>query len=494
MKITLISPYPDIASLGIRIFSSLLKKEGFNTQVIFLPNIAAEESKESQFVCQYDQAVVEELIQICSDSHLVGISLMTNYFDGAVQITNSIKENLKKIPVIWGGIHPTIRPEECLNYADIVCVGEGEYALLELARKVSEGESYHEIRNLWLKKNGSIVRNPLRPLFQDLDSLPFPDYDLKSHYILEKDRIHSLDESLLQKALTRSSISRYMNMVAYQTISTRGCPHKCTYCCNNTLKYLYEGQRFVRRRSVINIIDELLQVKKRFSFIEAFWFSDDSFFATNDDAIKRFSQIYKDKIGLPFFCLGSPTTINEKKVEYLVDAGLHCIQMGIQTGSRRVYEEIYNRRMSNQQVLNSARIINKHKSRLLPPLYDFILDCDYETESDMLATLRLILKLPRPYRLQLFSLVLYPGTKLYNRAKKDGIIYDDKWQIYRKRYHLRRQTYINLVFSLARNNFPKFILRLLINERIVKFLNKKSLDKIYGIIFCFSGFLKNCLP
>lgn len=493
MRITLISPYPDIASLGIRIMSSLLKQEGFTTNLIFLPNIAAEKSRKPQFVYLYDQSVMEELIEICGDSHLVGISLMTNYFEGAAQITKALKRNLRA-PVIWGGIHATIRPEECLAYADIVCLGEGEHAVLELAQKLNKGESYYHINNLWFKKDGHIIKNPLRPLIQDLDSLPFPDYDLESHYILEQSRIHPLDESLLKKALARGSISRYMNMVAYQTMATRGCPHKCTYCCNDTLRNLYPGQNYVRRRSAGNIIDELAQVKEKSSFIQAFWFSDDSFFATNDEEIKRFSQLYKDKIGFPFFCLGSPTTINERKMDYLIEAGLRCIQMGIQTGSRRVCEEIYQRRISNEQVINAARIINRYRKKLLPPLYDFILDNHYETEEDVLATLNLLVKLPRPYSLQLFSLVLYPGTQLYNQARRDGVIYDDTAQIYRKRYHLRQRTYLNLVFSLARNNVPKFMLRLLINGRVVKVFNQKPLDKVYGFVFYSIRLLKKCFP
>lgn len=489
MKITLISPYPDIASLGVRIISSLLKHGGFATQLIFLPNIAAEKSRKSQFVYLYDQTVVEELIEICSDSHLVGITLMTNYFEGAVQITKALKENLK-IPIIWGGIHSTIRPEECLDYADIVCVGEGEYALLELAYKLNKKESYFHIKNLWLKKDGHIIKNPLRPLIQDLDSLPFPDYDLGSHYILEENGIHPMDESLLQRALARGSISRYMNLVAYQTMATRGCPHKCTYCCNNTLRKLYYGQRYVRRRSAENVINELLQVKERFPFIEAFWFSDDSFFATSDEEIKRFSQFYKEKVGLPFFCLCSPATINEKKMAYLVEAGLHCIQMGIQTGSRRVCEEIYHRQISNRQVINAARIINKYQGKILHPLYDFILENDYETEEDVLETLKLLLKLPYPYCLQLFSLVLYPGTELYNRAKEDGIIYDERKQIYRKRYHWRQGSYLSLMFTLMRHHFPKPLMQFLINEKVLGILNKRSLNKVYMLIFYLGRWLR----
>lgn len=483
MKVTLISPYSDITSLGIRIISSLLRREGFSTQIVFLSNRAADQSEESDFIYRYNKFVLEQVINICSDSHIVGISLMTNYFERGIQITKALKENLR-MPVIWGGIHPTIRPEESLIYADMVCVGEGEYAILELAEKMERGKSYHNIQNLWFKYNGNIIKNPPRPLIQDLDSLPFPDFDIKTHHILEEDKLLPMDQSLLRNALSRCVTSSHMNLITYQTMATRGCPHSCSFCCNSNLKNMYSGQRYVRRRSIDNIIKELLYVKEHFDFIQAVWFSDDSFFAASNEEIKEFSQIYKRKINLPFFCLGSPSTINEAKIEYLVEAGLRCIQMGIQTGSKRISKEVYNRNVSNEKVINTAQIINKYKSKIMPPLYDFILESNYETEDDILETLKLILKLPRPYHLQLFTLIFYPGTELYVRAKRDGIIYDEQEQIYRKRYRLRQNTYLNLIFSLVRyNNIPKFILRLLINKRVVNILNKKSLDRIYKFVF-----------
>ena len=492
MKISLISPYPDITSLGIRIISSLLKREGFETQLIFLPNITAEMRKGGEFRYLYAHNVLRGVVELCVDSDLIGISVMTNYFEGAVQLTKAIKANLG-INVIWGGIHPTIRPGECLKYADVVCLGEGEYALLEMANRLRNGEDYSRTQNLWCKRHGHIVKNSLRPLIQDLDSLPFPDYDLDSHYILAENAIRPMDEALLQRALARGSISRYMGMAAYQTMTSRGCPHRCSYCCNDTLKGLYQGEKFVRRRSVDNIIAEMLQVKKRLPFVKAFWISDDSFFATTDSEIRKFSEAYKKKIGLPFFCLGSPTTINEKKVEYLIDAGLRCIQMGIQTGSKRICKEIYHRGFSNEQVLRIAKTLNRYKKKILPPLYDFILDNDYEKECDILETLNLILNLPRPYRLQLFSLVLYPGTELYAKAKRDGLIYDDRSQIYRKRYHLGKKTYLNLILSLTRRNFPISLIRALANERMVKIFSRSSFDKIFCFAFDFSRRLKKAV-
>lgn len=489
LKITLISLYPDIASIGLRILSSVLKQNDFDVQMVFLPNIAAETNSNSRFVYQYKQETIAELIETCADSSLVGIGVMTNYFQGAVQITDALKKNLS-MPVIWGGIHPTIRPEESLDHADIVCIGEGEDALLELVQAMKEKKNECSIKNLWFKKDGRIIKNPVRPLIQDLDSLPFCDYDLNCQ-ILEDKKILPMDASRLEKALARTGISEYLGLTAYQTMASRGCPHNCTYCCNSTLRRIYGHQKYVRRRSVEHLMDELITIKSRFPFIQAVWLSDDSFFATTDDEIKQFSLTYKEKVGLPFYCLGSPTTINENKIKYLVDAGMVCIQMGIQTGSLRVCKEIYHRRISNKQVLKAARIINTHNARMLPPFYDFILDNPYETQEDILATLDLILRLPKPYKLQLFSLVLYPGTQLYEKAKTDGYVTDDKDQIYQKMYKFHQTNYLNFIFSLLNNNFPKSILRILIQRHLVTIFNRKSMEKVFGLVLSLGKRLKS---
>ena len=155
MKITLISPYPDITAFGIRTISAYLKNHGHKTQLIFLPDPFGDNLAFG--VKRYNESVLDALIPLCKDSNLIGISLMTNFYEGAVQITKKLKSGLKA-PVIWGGIHPTIRPEESLEYADIVCVGDGEDAVLELVVKMGKGESYHDVKNLWFKCNEKVVK------------------------------------------------------------------------------------------------------------------------------------------------------------------------------------------------------------------------------------------------------------------------------------------------------------------------------------------------
>lgn len=481
MKITLISPYPDITAFGIRTISAYLKEHGHTTQLIFLPDPYGDNlvfGKE-----RYPDSVLSDLIPLCSDSSLIGITLMTNFYEGAVQITKKLKSKLKA-PVIWGGIHPTIRPEESLDHADIVCVGDGEDALLELAARINKKEDYLNVRNLWLKRDGRIYRNPPRNLPHSLDVYPKPDYSLDDSHIFFDGKIRKMDYELMKTCLEKGTVSGYLNKIGYQTMTGRGCPHKCTYCINDTLKGMYDNENYLRWRSTNHVIDELLWVKKNLPYVGFVWISDDAFFARNKKALEEFCREYKEKIALPFSCLASPMTISEEKMEMLVDAGLIYLQMGVESGSKKIQELFNRRQMDNERLKKAFGIINKYKERMFPPSYDFILDVPYETDQDKIESLKLIADMPKPFHLQPFSLVLYPGTKLYEQAKKDGLIADERKQIYEKSYTMRSQTYLNLLITLSKNGkFPSRLLKFLVTPPAVNILNSKPMKPAFKYLY-----------
>ena len=170
---------------------------------------------------------------------------------------------------------------------------------------------------------------------------------------------------------------------------------------------MYEGQKYLRKRSPQHVVEEIERIVKEYDFIEGVQISDDSFFVLTSEEMETFSKLYKEKIGLPFRCLGSPSTITEEKLSFLVDAGMYEIQMGIETACERT-KKIYRRSTPNEIVLRAAQSINKFKGRVTA-IYDFILDNPYETNEDIVETLEFILKIPRPFHLQLFSLIFFPA-------------------------------------------------------------------------------------
>jgi anaerobic magnesium-protoporphyrin IX monomethyl ester cyclase len=482
MKITLISPFPDLMAFGIRTISAYLKQHGHKTQLIFLPdscdnNIVFGANK------RYDEKALEDLIPLCKDSDLIGITVMTNFYEGVVQITEKLKSGLQA-PVIWGGVHATIKPEESLEHADMVCVGDGEEAVLEVLNLMERRESYRNVSNIWVKENGNIIKNKLRNLTHDLDIYPRPDYSPEEQYILHEGKIKPLTYDLVKQYFDRAVTSAYLKKTAYQTMTGRGCPHKCTYCINDPLQEMYNNEIYLRWRSTEHVINELLWVKENFSYVNLIWISDDSFFARPKKNLEEFCKEYREKINLPFMCLASPMNISEEKMKMLVDAGLVYLQMGVESGSAKIQNLFNRKQMDNERLMKAFNIINKYKDRMFPPSYDFILDVPYETDEDNIESLKLIARIPKPFHLQLFSLILYPGTKLYEMAKSEGIIQDEKKQIYEKNYGMRDPSYLNLLFTLSQNGrFPSPILKFLLRSPTVDILNSKELKPVFKCFY-----------
>jgi radical SAM superfamily enzyme YgiQ (UPF0313 family) len=432
MKVTLISPYPDIQAFGLRTLSACLKREGHVVQIIFLPR---------SFTRPYADEELDQVVQLSCDADLIGISLMTNFFDNVVQITRRLKEK-SGVPVMWGGIHPTVRPAECLDHADIVCIGEGEATVVELVRRMEGGRDYRDVRGLWLKDDGRIVANADRPAIPDLDSIPFPDYDGATHYVLDGGCLQRMSDVLLKK---------YTGSI-YMTMPTRGCPFGCTYCCNNTLNEMHPDEKPVRKRSAGHLITELTQVRANLPVMEYIKFDDDAFFLYTLREMRDFCEQYKQYVGLPLIATGAtPSTLSREKLSLLVDAGLTMVRMGIQTASERT-NQLYGRRHSNEQVEKAVQIIHEFSDRIPLPQYDIILDNPWEADEDLIETLLFMTRLPMPYALALYSLTFYPGTALYEKAKDDGLIADDLTDVYRKYYHGCRKTYLNRLFFLLNDH------------------------------------------
>ena len=112
------------------------------------------------------------------------------------------------VPIVLGGMHPTLKPEECLEYVDYICILEGEEPALELVKRLEKKKRTDNIPNIWIKKNGKIIKNKLRPLIEDLDSSPFPCFDFKYLYVWHQDKILNLQKNphLTRKFFTYFSI------------------------------------------------------------------------------------------------------------------------------------------------------------------------------------------------------------------------------------------------------------------------------------------------
>ena len=439
MKITLISIYPDLRSYGIRSISACLKQEGHDVDLIFLLR---------EFTEKYTEKTMNDLVKLTKESDLVGITLMSNFWDLAVQITQKLKDNYD-FPILWGGTHPTIRPEECLDYADMVAIGESEETLIELSRKMQNKQYYYDIKGMGFNDKGKKIVNGLRALpgtknaaiIKSLDQIPFQDYDYKSHFVLKGKNIIKMDQEIMEHSKCADT---------YQTMPTRGCPFACTFCVNNTFLKMHPHQNPIRKRSVDNIIGELVGVKNKLPCIKIILFNDDAFFMMSVDEIKELSKRYKEEIGIPLYITGAtPNTLTKEKLAPLVDAGLIEIRLGVQSAAEGA-KKLYKRPHSNPHVANAVKMVNRYKDKLKAS-YDIILDSPWDTDEDLIETLMFLSKLPTPLQLTMYSMVFYPATDVYKKAKKEGLIKDDLNDIYRKYFLGISNTYLNKLFLLLRD-------------------------------------------
>jgi len=457
MKITLISLIEDTSIPGLRYLSAYLRAKGHDTNLILLPWSLTDRrlNEHNSFLYPYPDEVLEQVTKICTDSDLIGISLMTCHFDQAIHVMSFLRKRVQ-IPIIWGGIHPTLRPVECLEYADMVCLGEGETSFSELASEMSNGKRWESLSIPGIRKrDGSqALSTAPGPLIMNLDELPFPDYDLDHQFILYKGSVIKLDSQLLVKCLGYS----------YQTLFSRGCPYACTYCCNNALNKLYGYKLPLRRRSVDNKIKELKAAVELMPQLLTINIADDAFLAQSLEDVRDFASRYKKEIGLPFKTLSTPSSVSISKLEVLIEAGMHSIAVGIQSSSQRIMD-LYHRRDSVDELLAvSARIaqVAQEKKKFISPRFDFILDNPWETAEDVEANIRFCMKLKKPYFLARFSLIFYPGTELYEKARAEGIIADDLNQVYRRSQHLPNVNYYNGVFKALCSNTPNVVISFLL--------------------------------
>jgi radical SAM superfamily enzyme YgiQ (UPF0313 family) len=243
---------------------------------------------------------------------------------------------------------------------------------------------------------------------------------------------------------------------------------------------MYAPRHFHRTRSVGHVIEELKYILGKFPFIGIINIFDDIFFARPAREILDFAEQYKKEIGRPFECQVSAGTLSREKLEALVDAGLIFVEMGIQSAAA-ASRALYARRETSGTVLEAAGLLNEQRRRMLPPCYHVILDNPWETTEETLETLDLLCRLPRPFWLKKASLVCYPGTPLYLKARAEGRLGDEKEEIYRKHLHTPSSAYPNLLIQLSEYRwFPRPLLRMLRRRLFVRALDRRWLRPAYG--------------
>lgn len=264
-------------------------------------------------------------------------------YSDATRLCARIKAEIPGTETIIGGSYATLYSEIFNSPGiDFMCVGEGDEAVVELANALDAGAPAAGILNIWSRdNNGNIIRNELRNLVENLDSLPLPE------------RRHHYKHACLRDQKRKNFLVG------------RGCPFNCSYCYVSSMRKIYAGKgTFVRMRSPGHALDELVKVKKEYG-MGYVGFMDDTF-PTDPEWLGPFSEGYRQKIGLPFIAAARAEALNEERLKLLADAGCDILGVGIETANEGLRDGVLERRGGdNQQLIATLKSARKHGMRLL---------------------------------------------------------------------------------------------------------------------------------
>jgi radical SAM superfamily enzyme YgiQ (UPF0313 family) len=198
------------------------------------------------------------------------------------------------------------------------------------------------------------------------------------------------------------------------------------------MKKVYGSKYTIRERSVSNVIEELKLEKKRRGhyYLEIL----DNVFTLKPKRLDRFIEAYHKEIDLPFWCYSHPQCASESVIEPLSRYGhLGFIVMGIQSASENVGEKIFHRKHSADQVVEAARVLNKYNVRAF---YDLITNVPGETEDDCRQNLNLLRRLPKPFRIRMTKISLFPDYDIRDITGETKFVTHERYRLWNAMYFL----------------------------------------------------------
>lgn len=347
---------------------------------------------------------VAALVQKTS-ADLVGFSILTGMHLETLAVASAVKASTTA-RVIVGGPHPTYRPQIIEHPAvDIVCRGEGELALVEALNRMDEGRDTRGIPNL-VHKGERIDELRCRPLLKDLSVLPH------------------VDRSLLYDNPEFGT-----KPVAMHFLTGRGCPFACTFCQHSAERALFKGASY-RLRSVEHVIGELAQAQRTWG-LSGVMFVDDCF-GLDPSWTARFLDRYRKEIQRPFSCHLRIGMFDERMLTLLKNAGCRAVAFGVESGSERIRNEVLNRKMSNEQIIEAARMVMD--AGLLLETTNMI-GLPTETVEEALETIALTRRIRPDY----FTVTLFqplPMTPLALFCLENGLLSEEAQDRIRRVYFL----------------------------------------------------------
>lgn len=338
----------------------------------------------------------EEILKGIDDNkpEFLGISCVSLMWPKARELAKEVKKKYPDVYIAVGGPGPSFFQEKCFEESsdiDAVCLREGEYTVRDIVKRLEKGEGMEGCEGTIIKTKEGIMRNPERPLIENLDELPPYALDLVDMLKYEPPTGH------------------YSRLPIAQMMSARGCPCECIYC------YRVNGKT-IRLRSAKNVVDEMEYYVKNFGVKEIkIW--DDLFTFNKERVMQICDEIIRRDLDVTWYCASRVDTINEELIKNMAKAGCWCILYGIETGVPKNQKTI-KKNLDLSKVEETIRLTHKYGIKAFTT---FILGIPGETYEEGLQTIEFAKKIDAFYT-EFFSFTPFPGSPIYEEVEKYGVM------------------------------------------------------------------------
>lgn len=378
-----LKPDEDTESLSLGYIAAVLRRDGHEVEML-----------DARLMRLSMKETIQEVLS--SDFQCIGITAMHIYKPQLIAVARAVKKRNKDTIVIAGGYLPTFSTEplfkECPEI-DIIVRGEGEATASELFGRIERGEDWSTTPGIAFMKDNELIMNPLPPLVDDLDSIPFPARD-----------------PLMQNR------KPFFTLIG----SSRGCYRRCSFCSISSF-YGLSGSRIPRFRSAENFVDEIEHVISTTGNTN-FLFIDDDFIGpikVRDHAVSIAEEIIKRKLKITFYADGCADEIEEDIVKLLKEAGMFRLFLGIESGVQRQLDT-YNKHITveqNKRAIEIARKAGVEVSAGFITFDPYVTVEEVQENMQFLKDTGLVGNTTHAIRVQ-----LYPGVPLVDQVRADGLL------------------------------------------------------------------------
>jgi radical SAM superfamily enzyme YgiQ (UPF0313 family) len=450
------TPMDNLIPAGISVISAMLKREGFPVRLFdttfYKPAgyLTGDEARtltlqvkktdlEEVGIHPKPGPITDDFRKLVYDyrPHVIGFSIIECTYLLSLELAQAVVDYNRSAPRVFGGVHATFAPEKLIReeLVDIVCVGEGESAMLELCQALSLGRDHTRIPNLWVKAGGQLQKNSLRGAV-NLDALPDQDWEIYE------------PERFWKPMGGRIWVTGTFEM-------NRGCPYNCLFCVNYGLNKLYKKLGgYYREKSIPVLVREMREKKQRYGLQFAYLVAE-SFLTTTRERLREFAELYPREVGLPFWVEARPESITEEKVRILEACGCEGISVGVESGNEEFRKEILNRRMSSTKIERALKILAGSRLRVSA---NNVIGFPTETRELIFETIELNRQFPRVDGVMCALYNPYHGTRLREIAEERGYIDKDALAgDYRKESILRMEHLTHDELQGLQRTFPLYV-------------------------------------